>query len=76
MFTINGYKGGLVYAEQNFSELGNKLCEMNPKLDFIAMVEPTKGFVSIRSRKDDIDVGKILQYHLAAAVMQNQQEHH
>ena len=58
VFTINGYKGGLVYAEQNFSELGNKLCEMNPKLDFIAMVEPTKGFVSIRSRKDDIDVGK------------------
>lgn len=55
---INGYKGGLVYAEQNFSELGNKLCEMNPKLDFIAMVEPTKGFVSIRSRKDNIDVGK------------------
>lgn len=58
VFTINGYKGGLVYAEQNFSELGNKLCEMNPKLDFIAMVEPTKGFVSIRSRRDDIDVGK------------------
>lgn len=58
VFTINGYKGGLVYAEQNFSELGNKLCEMNPKLDFIAMVEPTKGFVSIRSRRDDINVGK------------------
>lgn len=65
VFTINGYKGGLVYAEQNFSELGNKLCEMNPKLDFIAMVEPTKGFVSIRSRRDDIDIGKDIAAPLA-----------
>lgn len=48
---------GFVFAEKYFSELGNKLCQMHPEIDFIAMIS-MNGTVSYRTIKDDIDLGK------------------
>jgi nanoRNase/pAp phosphatase (c-di-AMP/oligoRNAs hydrolase) len=46
-----------VFAEKYFSELGNKLSELHPELDYIAMVDISYGGVSYRTVKDDIDLG-------------------
>ena len=48
---------GVVFAEKYFSELGNKLCQMRPEIDFVAMIDMS-GTVSYRTIKDDIDLGK------------------
>lgn len=50
-------KCGFVFAEQYVSELGNRLCEIHPEIDFVAMIDMS-GTVSYRSVKDDIDLGK------------------
>lgn len=52
-----GYTCGVVFAERYFSELGNKLSELHPELDYIAMVDISKGGVSYRTVRDDIDLG-------------------
>ena len=52
-----GYKCGVVFAERFFSELGNRLSELHPELDYIAMVDMGFGGVSYRTVKDDIDLG-------------------
>lgn len=52
-----GRKCGFVFAEQYVSELGNRLCEMHPEIDFVAMID-MNGTVSYRSVKDNIDLGK------------------
>lgn len=54
---INGRLCGIVFAEKYFSELGNRLCAMHPELDYIVMID-TDGYVSYRSIKDDINLGK------------------
>ena len=48
---------GVVFAEKYFSELGNRLCQMHPEIDFVAMIDMS-GTVSYRTVKDDIDLGK------------------
>lgn len=48
---------GVVFAEKYFSELGNKLCQMHPEIDFVAMIDMS-GTVSYRTVKNDIDLGK------------------
>lgn len=48
---------GFIFAERYFSELGNKLCQIHPELDLVAMIN-MDGIVSYRSIKDDIDLGK------------------
>lgn len=48
---------GVVFAEKYFSELGNRLCQMRPEIDFVAMIDMS-GTVSYRTIKDDIDLGK------------------
>lgn len=48
---------GVVFAEKYFSELGNKLCQMRPEIDFVAMIDMS-GTVSYRTIRDDIDLGK------------------
>ena len=48
---------GVVFAEKYFSELGNRLCQMRPEIDFVAMIDMS-GTVSYRTVKDDIDLGK------------------
>ena len=48
---------GVVFAERYFSELGNRLCQMNPEIDFAVLID-MRGAVSYRTIKDDIDLGK------------------
>lgn len=49
---------GVVFAEQYFSELGNRLSEMHEELDYIAMIDISGKKVSYRTVRDDIDLGK------------------
>lgn len=55
--TLCGRTCGVVFAEKYFSELGNRLCQMNPDIDFVAMIDMS-GTISYRTIKDDIDLGK------------------
>ena len=48
---------GIIFAERYFSELGNRLCEMNPELAYIVMIDISNGKVSYRTIRDDIDLG-------------------
>lgn len=48
---------GLVFADRYISELGNKLCEMNPGLEYVAIVNISTGQVSYRTISDDINLG-------------------
>lgn len=48
---------GFVFAEKYSSELGNRLCQMHPEIDFVAMIN-MDGTVSYRTIRDDIDLGK------------------
>ena len=48
---------GFVFAEKYFSELGNRLCQMHPEIDFVAMID-MDGKVSYRTIKDDINLGE------------------
>lgn len=52
-----GHSCGVVFAEQYFSEIGNKLCELHPELDYVSMIDICKGTVSYRSIREDIDLG-------------------
>ena len=52
-----GHTYGAVFAERYFSELGNRLCELNPDLAYVAMIDISSGTVSYRTIRDDIDVG-------------------
>jgi len=55
---IQGYETGIVFAERYVSELGNKLSELHPELDFIVMINPSHS-VSYRTIKNNIDLGVI-----------------
>lgn len=48
---------GFVFAEKYSSELGNRLCEMHPEFDFVAVIN-MDGTVSYRTIRDDINLGK------------------
>ena len=48
---------GFVFAEKYSSELGNRLCQMHPEFDFVAIIN-MDGTVSYRTIKDDINLGK------------------
>ena len=52
---ILGYQAGIVFANRFQSELGNKLAELHPELDFIAMIN-IGGGVSCRTIKDHINL--------------------
>ena len=52
-----GYAYGVVFAEQYFSELGNRLCELHLELDYVAMIDICGGKVSYRTIREDLDVG-------------------
>lgn len=52
-----GYVFGVVFADRYISELGNRLGELHPDLDYIAMIDISRGTVSYRTVKDDIDLG-------------------
>ena len=50
---IDGFKIGLVFAEQYISELGNELSKKHPELDMIAIYN--NGKISLRTVKDNVD---------------------
>ena len=52
-----GYTCGVVFAERYMSELGNRLSELHPELDYIAMIDIGFGGVSYRTVREDIDLG-------------------
>ncbi len=52
---VFGYKAGIVFANRFQSELGNKLAELHPEVDFIAMIN-VGGGVSCRTVKEDINL--------------------
>lgn len=52
-----GYTYGVIFAEQYFSELGNRLCELYPELDYVTMIDICGGKVSYRTVREDLDVG-------------------
>lgn len=52
-----GYKCGVVFADRYVSELDNRLSELHPELDYISMIDVSKGTVSYRTVRDDIDLG-------------------
>lgn len=47
---------GWVFAERYFSELGNRLCELHPEIEYVAMIDISKGVVSFRSVKENVDL--------------------
>jgi oligoribonuclease NrnB/cAMP/cGMP phosphodiesterase (DHH superfamily) len=52
-----GNKYGIVFADRYFSELGNMLCKKYPMLSYIAMIDISRGTVSYRSIREDINLG-------------------
>ena len=52
-----GHVYGIVFAERYFSELGNRLCEMNPDIEYVAMVDICEGKVHYRTIREDVDLG-------------------
>lgn len=59
---IQGYKAGVIFAEQYHSELGNALAKNNPDLDFIVIINPSQS-VSYRGIKDTIDLGIVAKIY-------------
>ena len=53
---IDEYEVGIVFANQFQSELGNKLAELNPDCDLIAMIG--ENTISYRSIKDNVNCGE------------------
>lgn len=54
---IQNHPCGIVFADHNFSELGNRLAKMHPELDIIIMID-MDGTVSYRTVKEDINLGE------------------
>lgn len=50
---------GIVFADKYISELGNKLCELHPELDFVVLINMSTLTVSYRTVKDDLDLSDI-----------------
>ena len=47
---------GIVFTDKYISELGNKLCELHPELDFVVLINMSTLTVSYRTVKDDLDL--------------------
>lgn len=54
---------GVIFAEQYFSELGNRLCEIHPELAYIAMIDISRGTVSYHTIRDNINLGTEIAYN-------------
>ena len=54
---IQNYQCGIVFADHNFSELGNRLAKMHQELDIIIMID-MDGTVSYRTVKEDVNLGE------------------
>ena len=56
---FSGYTVGIVFADKYISELGNKLNELHPNLDFVVLIDMTSLTVSYRTVKNNIDLSTI-----------------
>ena len=54
-----GYTVGITFADKYISELGNKLCELHPELDFVVLINMSTLTISYRTVKDDLDLSAI-----------------
>lgn len=54
-----GHVYGAVFADRYFSELGNRLSEMHPEWDYIAIVDLSEGKIHFRTVHDDVDLGEL-----------------
>ncbi len=52
-----GHLYGYVFAERFFSELGNRLCQMTPELDYVVIIDISNGKISYRTIRDDLNLG-------------------
>lgn len=52
-----GHTYGVVFADRFVNELGNRLSELHPELDYIAMIDISHGTVSYRTTSEGIDLG-------------------
>ena len=59
---IQEYNAGVVFAEQYISELGNRLSQMHPELDFIVVINIEQS-CSYRTVKDGIHLGNIAEIY-------------
>ena len=50
---------GIIFADKYISELGNKLCELHPELDFVVLINMSTLTVSYRTVKNDLDLSDI-----------------
>ena len=57
-----GHTYGVVFADRFASELGNRLSELHPELDYIAMIDISHGTVSYRTTSEDIDLGGVIAH--------------
>ena len=53
------YTVGITFADKYISELGNKLCELHPELDFVVLINMSTLTVSYRTVKNDLDLSDI-----------------
>ena len=53
-----GYNVGVVFCENYISEVGNKLCSLNPDIDFMALINMDYS-ISYRTIKGNVDVSEI-----------------
>lgn len=78
---IGDHNVGIVFADQHISELGNKVCERNPDIDYVLIINTHLGTISLRTIRDDIHVGNISKElfngggHQKAAGAQLEYEH-
>lgn len=56
---FEGYCVALVYAEKHASEIGYKINTTDDNMDFVAIVDPSKNTISLRSRDGGVDVGAV-----------------
>lgn len=52
-----GHLYAYVFAERFFSELGNRLCQMTPELDYVVIIDISNGKISYRTIRDDLNLG-------------------
>lgn len=58
---VNGYNIGIVFADRNQSELGNRLSEINSSLDLIAMIGANS--ISYRTARENIDCSEFAKLY-------------
>ena len=56
---VDGHMFGVAYSSRDISIVGNTICKMNPRLDYVILINMEKDTYSFRAIKDDVDVSVI-----------------